>query len=154
MREVVPQGYVPRSLVGQWGVRSQRGWPIGTVLGEYEGRYSLGAGVNNDYVLGTHTPDERRLRFSVDPTQGGNGVCEFMNDFRLDVTRPSTRPAATELARINARWVCILRHAQPHMIVIATRNIAPGDWLLIDYGLSYWTSRAKLQKPIPTKPSH
>lgn len=143
-REVVPAGHCPAALVGQWGVRCSRGYAAGTVLGEYEGRYALSGtreASHNDYALGGTTLDARKLGFSIDPLSGGNRVLEYMNDYRVDVRRPTDRTINNpELA--NARWVTVQRGSEPHMIVMATRALRPGDWVCIDYSDSYWSSRA------------
>jgi hypothetical protein len=142
-------GHKPASLVGQWGVRCWSWYAAGTVLGEYEGRFYLcnsGMAPNNDYSLGGVTLDERALRFTIDPTQGGNGVLEFMNDFRHDVMRP-TDLGVNNPQLANAAWASVQRGREPHMIVVATRSIRPGDWVCIDYSDNYWTSRLRRRFP-------
>lgn len=147
----MPRGYKPEALVGRYGVRCWAWYAAGTVLGEYEGRFYVKDGVlpppRNDYLLGGITLDGHARRFTIDPLQGGNGVLEFMNDFRQDVTRPTDDHVNPRNA-INACWATVQRGREPHMVVVATRDIRPGDWILIDYSASYWTSR------LPTRPLH
>lgn len=112
----------------------------GTVLGEYEGRFRPSGEKINDYAFGGATLNEPKQSFVIDPLDGGNGVFEFMNDFRADISRPLDM-SVNDRSLINVRWMTAQNGKEPHIMLIATRDIQPGDWLRIDYGERYWRAR-------------
>jgi hypothetical protein len=80
-------------------------------------------------------------RYCIDPTGFcGNGIFEFINDYRRDVRRVDC-VAANPLQRQNVGWLAIQRGPEPHMFVYTVRRIRAGDRVYLDYGRDYFTSR-------------
>jgi hypothetical protein len=143
----VPRGYLPASLVGERGVITSSAIERGTVIGEFEGAcdaiYTNRSAaavkddddwgfVSDDYSAGGVTSDG--VVFRINPTIGGNGYMEMIND-----PRGSGQPA-------NLEWLTVTVDLAPHLFLVATRHIKKDEWLTVEYGADFWASRALLDQ--------
>ncbi len=140
----VPAGHKPAELAGKRGLMANSTIECGTVIGEFEGvcdaiytnRSSADVKTWGDdwgfYSAGGKTSDG--VVFSVNPTIGGNGRMEMIND-----PRGSGQPA-------NLQWLTITIDSAPHLFLITTRSVKKDEWLTVEYGDEFWRSRALLEQ--------
>ena len=108
------------------------------------------------YDISRRIVSDHRLSqdYTVDPSGlHGNGVLEFANDYRLDVSKWKD-DRKNDRARCTGQWVTVLHRGEPRLIIVATRTIPPGGELLIDYGHTYWQATAAETAAAKLKPSN
>ena len=132
--------------------------PSGDVLGEYGGLVRSEESVHNNVFTKpriaenvlvcaktSHTYDHD-LNFSKCPWADGIEMqvdarvfctaMAFVNDFRTD---PLELGAASSSRSPNAAYEAVLdRHQWPRVIVVAIKDIHPGEQVLVDYGDGFW----------------
>jgi SET domain-containing protein len=68
-------------------------------------------------------------------------MLEFANDFRMNVD--DLKSAENSLERQNCMWSRVMHKGEPHIVILASRRIAPGAELLVDYSDEYWVQTQK-----------
>jgi len=134
----------PSVLIGQRGLIATHALETGTVIGEFEGSRNDGpldadvevkedwGFVSDDYSVEGETNDG--VRFRVNPLVGGNGHMEFVND-------PLNSSKSANLTWLT---VTVEKPKQPvlfHLFMMTTCKVLANDWLTVDYGQDFWTSR-------------
>ncbi len=140
--EIIQDGHIPAALVGEKGVRARQDLPVGTVMGEYEGETRL---VNkrddetNDnaylYAIAPKNAQQKR-NLLIDGTKQSNGVLEYINDFRVNVSNLNS--PANRKVHMNCEFIDVSVEGVHRAFFIVNRPVAKGAWLSTDYGTSYW----------------
>lgn len=156
--KTIPKSHVPQTLVGQRGLCAVCAIDAHTLLGEYEGVWTVdgltvivphdekaddddddddfetGWGfAADDYSFGSSMVYEGKRRdFTINPSQYGNRKLEYANDPR----------GSGQLA--NAGWFAAYRGPEPFVFIKTLRAIAKDEWITIDYGPDYWESRSQI----------
>lgn len=148
--EIIPSPYTPSILIGQRGLKALSNIKSDTLLGEYEGQYTIDGKVisvekegededadwgfvSNDYSFeGFSVYGGKQKCFSINGMKYGNGLLEYANDPK----------GSSQLA--NAEWLTVQYGPEPFVFIKTLRPIGKNEWITVDYGHNFWDSRSTL----------
>jgi len=124
------------ALRGQKGVLAAAAIPAGTVVAEFQGQLVIDGCFRADLALGFSLKGCKH-RFAIDPSVDGN-IAGLINDYRTDAANPDSK--ANDVRRINVEFLVVLHRGAPSCFVVTNRAVRAGEWILLNYGATYFDS--------------